>query len=41
MLMRWIERRRAIRQAWQSDARELIERDEPNAYYNAQRLAAR
>jgi hypothetical protein len=41
MLQQWIGRRRAIRRAWQSDARELIERDESNAYYNAQRLAAR
>jgi len=41
MLRRWIERRRAIRRAWQADARELIERDEANAYYLAQRLAAR
>lgn len=38
---RWLERRRAIRLRWQSDARELIRIDEPRAYYAAQRLAAR
>ena len=38
---RWIERRKAVRRAWQADARDLIEHDEANAYYDAQRLAAR
>ncbi|QND61932.1 multicopper oxidase domain-containing protein (plasmid) [Mesorhizobium huakuii] len=33
--------RRKIRLRWQSDARRLVHRDEPGAYYEAQRLAAR
>lgn len=37
----WIERRRARRQLVEDDARELIRRGERNAYYDAQRLAAR
>lgn len=41
MLTGWLERRRTPRRAWRTDARELIERDETNAYYDAQRLAAR
>lgn len=40
-LSRWLERRRAIRSLWREDARALIRRDEPNAYYAAQHLAAR
>lgn len=40
-LFRWIQRRRDIRRRWQSDARKLIEEDEPRAYYSAQRLATR
>lgn len=39
--MTWWERRRAKRALVLSDARTLIERDECNAYYDAQRLAAR
>ncbi len=38
---RWIERRRAIRRRWQADARALVAADEVNAYYEAQRRAAR
>ncbi|CRK76703.1 hypothetical protein NIG5292_02768 [Nereida ignava] len=38
---RWMERRRAIRRRWQSDARALVGADEVNAYYEAQRRAAR
>ena len=38
---RWIERRRTIRLRWQADARVLIAADEVNAYYEAQRRAAR
>lgn len=37
----WIGKRRALRRLWQSDARALLQQDERNAYYNAQRLAAR
>ena len=37
----WIERRRAIRRRWQADARALVATDEANAYYEAQRRAAR
>lgn len=40
-LRQWLEKRRRLRQLWKSDAQMLIERDEPNAYYTAQRLAAR
>jgi len=40
-LRRWIERRRQVRRRWQADARRLIRHDEPGAYYEAQRLAAR
>ena len=36
-----IEKRRNIRRRWQADARTLILNDERNAYYAAQRLAAR
>ncbi|MGM5030060.1 hypothetical protein AB8B02_27890 [Tardiphaga sp. 862_B3_N4_1] len=38
---RWIEKRRASRQRMQTDARILIQEDEREAYYAAQRLAAR
>jgi len=30
-----------LRRLWREDAQALIEQDEPNAYYTAQRLAAR
>lgn len=40
-LRRWMENRRQIRRRWQADARRLIDHDEPSAYYEAQRLAAR
>lgn len=40
-LTKWLEKRRQIRGLWKADARELIARDERNAYYDAQRLAAR
>ena len=38
---RWLERRRAIRRRWQADALDLVSVDEFDAYYAAQRLAAR
>lgn len=38
---RWLERRRDIRRRWQVDACRLIVKDEPHAYYSAQRRAAR
>lgn len=37
----WAERRRLRRGRWQDDARRLVTQDEPAAYYEAQRLAAR
>ncbi|MDS7598335.1 hypothetical protein [Agrobacterium tumefaciens] len=37
----WIEHRRAIRRRWQEDARQLAASDPINAYYEAQRRAAR
>jgi regulator of protease activity HflC (stomatin/prohibitin superfamily) len=37
----WLELRRAIRRRWQADARALVQIDETEAYYAAQRLAAR
>lgn len=37
----WIERRKAMRRRWQEDARNLAATDPVNAYYQAQRLAAR
>lgn len=40
-LMQWLEKRRGLRQLWKADAQMLVERDERNAYYTAQRLAAR
>lgn len=36
----WLERRRAIRRRSQADARALVQIDETEAYYAAQRLAA-
>ncbi len=41
LIHQWVQRRRAIRRRWQSDARELVVIDEVNAYYEAQRRAAR
>jgi hypothetical protein len=38
---RWIERQRSIRRRWQADARALVAIDAANAYYEAQRRAAR
>lgn len=40
-LRQWIEHRRAIRRRWQGDARRLAASDPDNAYYEAQRRAAR
>jgi len=40
-IMRWAERRRTIRRRWQADARALVADGEANAYYEAQRRAAR
>lgn len=40
-LRRWIEHRRAIRRRWQNDAKRLAGADPVNAYYEAQRRAAR
>lgn len=40
-LRRWIENRKLIRRRWQTDARRLVRHDDLNAYYEAQRLAAR
>ncbi|MFC6495964.1 hypothetical protein ACFSKM_02350 [Ancylobacter dichloromethanicus] len=40
-LKSWLDRRRAIRRRWQADACRLVRGDERNAYYEAQRLAAR
>ena len=37
----WIQKRQELRGLWKSDAQTLIVRDERNAYYDAQRLAAR
>ena len=41
MLGRWIARRNKLRSAWRADARDLLLRGEAQAYYKAQRLAAR
>lgn len=41
VISRWLERRRAIRRRWQADARRLAAAEEANAYYQAQRRAAR
>ena len=38
---RWVQHRRAIRRSWRSEARQLVATDEVNAYYEAQRRAAR
>lgn len=38
---RWTERRRTIRRRWRADARALVDLDVVNAYYEAQRRAAR
>ena len=40
-IRRWVEHRRTIRRRWQADARALVAADEVNAYYEAQRRAAR
>lgn len=40
-IRRWIGHRRTIRRRWQADARALVASDEVNAYYEAQRRAAR
>lgn len=40
-LRQWIENRRIIRRRWQEDARRLAAADPVNAYYEAQRRAAR
>lgn len=41
ILSDWLTARRQIRQRWQQDACALIERYGRDAYYEAQRLAAR
>jgi len=40
-LRQWIEHRRAARRRWQENARRLAGADPINAYYEAQRRAAR
>lgn len=40
-LRQWIEHRRAVRRRWQEDARRLAGAGPINAYYEAQRRAAR
>lgn len=37
----WIDRHRAIRRRWKADARALVKGDALDAYYEAQRRAAR
>lgn len=37
----WLDDRRALRRRWQEDARRLLEAEETNAYYEAQRRATR
>jgi hypothetical protein len=37
----WIKKRQQLRALWRADAELLLRRDERNAYYDAQRLAAR
>jgi hypothetical protein len=37
----WIRKRQTLRKLWQADAQFLIDSDERNSYYSAQRLAAR
>lgn len=41
VIRRWLEHRRTIRRRWQADARRLAAAEEANAYYEAQRRAAR
>lgn len=41
VIRRWLEHRCAIRRRWQADARRLVAAEEANAYYEAQRRAAR
>jgi len=41
LLRQWIEQRRAIRRRWQEDAKWFAAADPVNAYYEAQRRAAR
>lgn len=41
LFRRWYGRRQELRRLWQADALALIQSDERNAYYAAQRLAAR
>jgi hypothetical protein len=41
VIRHWVEHRRSIRRRWQADARALVAADERDAYYQAQRLAAR
>lgn len=41
LFLNWIEKRRQIRLLWQRDAHILIEQHGREAYYEAQRLAAR
>ncbi|WP_235897476.1 hypothetical protein [Neoaquamicrobium microcysteis] len=41
MISQWFEKRRAIRRRWQADARRLLAAEKTNAYYEAQRRAAR
>ncbi|MCB1469706.1 MAG: hypothetical protein KDK08_21735 [Rhizobiaceae bacterium] len=40
-IARWIGYRRDLRRRWQDDARRLLEAEETNAYYEAQRRATR
>ena len=40
-IARWIGYRRDLRRRWQEDARRLLLAEEANAYYEAQRRAAR
>lgn len=40
-IARWIEYRRALRRRWKDDAHRLLEAEETNAYYEAQRRATR
>jgi hypothetical protein len=40
-LRQWLQKHRALRQLWKADALTLIEGNEQEAYYAAQRLAAR
>lgn len=41
IFQRWLAKQRELRRLLQVDARKLIDRDERQAYYTAQRLAAR